>query len=66
MKTGGSISLTHTEWGGRRGYLRRGKRIRGERFESVRGHPGSFTQAELLTQEKSETALKRGGQCPDR
>ena len=31
------LRLAHTVWSGRGGYLRRGKRIRDERFESVRG-----------------------------
>jgi hypothetical protein len=35
--TGGSKSLVHTGWIGGREYLRRGKRIGYERFESVRG-----------------------------
>ncbi len=33
-KTGGSKSLSHTRWSGGRGYLRRGKRTGGDRFES--------------------------------
>ena len=36
-KTGGSNSLAHTGWSGGRGDLRIGTRIRGERFEGVRG-----------------------------
>ena len=36
-KTGGSKNLSHTGWNGERGYLRRGTRRKGERFESVRG-----------------------------
>ena len=36
-KTGGFKSLAHTGWSGGRGDLRTGTRIRGERFESVRG-----------------------------
>jgi hypothetical protein len=31
------FSLVHTGWSEGRGYLRRGKRIRTERVESVRG-----------------------------
>jgi hypothetical protein len=37
VKTGGSKILAYTRWSGGRGYPRRGKRIGGERFESVRG-----------------------------
>ena len=36
MKTGGSKSLSLTRWSGVRVYLRRGKGIGDERFESVR------------------------------
>ena len=32
--------LTHTGWIGGKGYLRRGKEIRDERVESVRGECG--------------------------
>ena len=35
-KTGGSKRLTHSRWSGGRGYLRRGKMVGYERFESVR------------------------------
>ena len=37
---GGWRSLAHTEMQRRRGYLRRGKRIGGERFVSGRGECG--------------------------
>jgi hypothetical protein len=36
-RTGGSQRLTHTVWNVGREYLKGGKRIRGERFYSVRG-----------------------------
>jgi hypothetical protein len=36
-KAGGGESLAHTRWSGGRGYRRRGKWIRGERFVSGKG-----------------------------